>query len=174
MTNNDDEANFIKCLRAERDRADGNGHTPAVDDESRKKDRPSSSSPFDPDLIEMNAQWAVVQFGSRVRIMSVNDPKVMLRDNEFQLLYRNRLKQVDSGDWIRLGNWWLCHSMRRAYEGVEFVPGGPSELRGKNGPRSKIFNTWRGWGVNTNPDGDCSLWLKHTLEIVCSGNDEHY
>jgi len=65
-----------------------------------------------------------------------------------------------------LGTWWLKHPQRQQYDAVVFEPGaGEEEGRGR-------LNLWRGFAVDTVP-GDCSLYLGHLRDNICSGNEEH-
>ncbi|MEI9964242.1 MAG: primase-helicase family protein [Caulobacteraceae bacterium] len=63
-----------------------------------------------------------------------------------------------------LGSFWLGHPLRRAYDGVVFDP-----TPGRAHPR--LYNRWRGWACDPNPQG---TWdhLKHLLRTVLCGGDE--
>lgn len=66
-----------------------------------------------------------------------------------------------------LGAFWLGHPLRRAYDGVVFDP-----TPGRTHPR--LYNRWRGWAYDPNPNG---TWdhLKHLLRAaLCGGDDKTY
>jgi len=59
---------------------------------------------------------------------------------------------------------WLKSSERRQYRAVVFEPGASHD--------PSRFNLWQGFTVRP-VEGDCSLYLSHVTDIICSGNDEH-
>lgn len=60
---------------------------------------------------------------------------------------------------------WLGHHGRRQYMGSMMAPGGDAP--------SGYFNQWSGWAVEPTP-GDCSIWTRHVLEVICDGDAGHY
>lgn len=61
---------------------------------------------------------------------------------------------------------WLRHKKRREYpNGVVFSPG--KEVPG-------AYNHWRGFAVEPDPKGSCTLILKHIREIICKGDQDAY
>ena len=125
----------------------------------------------DPDLLELNDRFAVVQMGSSVRIMSedydpvTESPTVsFLTQQDFSLLLGNRWKDLGDDKGVALPKWWLLSSERREYKGVLFLPG--KETPG-------FFNLWRGFAYEAKP-GDCSLFLEHLRLNLCQGNDDWY
>lgn len=61
---------------------------------------------------------------------------------------------------------WLESKTRRSYREVVFSPP----------PRAcdpRDYNLWRGFDIEP-AAGDCSRFLEHLHEVICSGNDEHY
>jgi hypothetical protein len=121
----------------------------------------------DNDLTYMNERWAVVAHGGRAKVMSTlkDVPPEFYSALDFQLLYRNRLKMTDSGEFVRMGNWWLCHRRRRQYDSVEFAPGETLPPH--------AYNTWSGFAVEPAPGG-YPLFQEHLYKNVVRENAEHY
>ena len=95
---------------------------------------------------------------TRIRFMTVS---------AFELWFCNKYVTIQRGDIITnvpLGRFWTHHRDRRQYSGIEFMP--HRELPG-------YFNLWRGWAVEPKK-GDCSKFLAHLRDNVCSGNAYHY
>jgi hypothetical protein len=61
---------------------------------------------------------------------------------------------------------WLKSPNRREYRRVVF------DASGKQLPR-RTLNLWQGYGVQPK-EGDCSLILKHMLEIICSADQDQF
>ena len=40
-------------------------------------------------------------------------------------------------------------------------------------PNPNVLNLWRGFAVEADDSGGCSLYLAHITGVICSGNDEH-
>jgi hypothetical protein len=123
---------------------------------------------IDPDLAELNALYAVVPVGNKIRVMRTLDGKAPEFYNvlDFRTMYMNRVKVVGR-DRIRLGSWWLCHPSRRQYNDITFAPAEPRVLPGN------VYNTWSGWPL-TPRKGDCSLFKKHMRENICAGDAACY
>jgi hypothetical protein len=64
----------------------------------------------------------------------------------------------------KLGHWWLEHPLHRHYETICFAPG--VDVPGS-------YNLWKGYGCEARP-GDCSLFLEHIRENLCSRNERHF
>ena len=64
---------------------------------------------------------------------------------------------------------WFNWKGRRQYfgRGVVFEPGGPLEIP------NDMLNLWRGFGIKPK-QGDWSLLRNHILNVVCSGQQDHY
>jgi hypothetical protein len=63
-----------------------------------------------------------------------------------------------------LGKFWLQHTNRAQYQGVQFVPGAPAILKGDR------LNLWRGWGL-VPKKGDWSK-LRWHIENILAGGDQ--
>ena len=61
---------------------------------------------------------------------------------------------------------WLGSASRREFSGFCFRPGA-----GETGDK---FNLFRGWGVESDPNGDCSLFLAHLRDVICNGDAQMY
>lgn len=128
-----------------------------------------------PELAEMNQRHAVIgDLGGRCRVISEGWDPVLERHyfsvqafEDLQNRYSNRTVAVQGGNSIQqvpLGRWWLAHPSRRQYERMVFAPG--KDVEG-------AYNLWRGFACEARP-GDCSLYLAHVMNNICSGNRDHY
>ena len=126
------------------------------------------------ELDQMNNEFAVVKVGSKVRVMTLEErdgaliPSYMTLPDfkAFENKYRIEIVNDQTGELKKVGRgtWWLGHPERRQYKAVVFDPGASEErTRGK-------FNLWRGFSVKPR-EGDCSLYLQHITDIICSGNE---
>jgi hypothetical protein len=132
----------------------------------------------DPILERLNANHAVItNIAGKCRIIeelrdysSDEESRSILTFSTFED-FRNRYSNEFVGIWIdgkpksiSIGKYWLAHKNRRQYLSIEFMP---------KGDKPDIYNLWQGFTVQPKA-GDCSLFLDHILENVCSGNDKHY
>lgn len=131
-----------------------------------------------PVLAEFNEKFAVIRsIGGKTRVVISCWNEVLKRDivefqsfDDFKNSWCNRF--VDLGfvnnkgvmQKEAAGKWWLSHEKRRTYESLIFAPG--------REPRD-AFNLWKGFNCEQRP-GDCSLYLRHVEENICSGNKEYY
>jgi hypothetical protein len=122
-------------------------------------------------LERMNKRHAVVREGGKTRVLCEEWDPTLERNylarssfGDIRNFYHQPLVDVGEDESEPLGSWWLKHPKRRQYEGVIFSPG--KDVAG-------YFNTWRGWAVEPRP-GDWSLYQQHVLEIICSGNADHF
>jgi hypothetical protein len=133
------------------------------------------------DLDELNKEFAVVRVGGKTRVMEFEESPARrgvqipvyasFEDfKKFQDKYRVTVPdgQKHGTKEVGRGTWWLQHPDRRQYRAVVFEPGASeAAIRGK-------FNLWRGFAVAADDAGDCSLYIKHLEENICSGNVEHF
>lgn len=131
----------------------------------------------DPNLRMMNERHAIIgNIGGKCRVIEEVEDDIMNRSrltiSSFEDV-RNRYShmmvevgQDKEGKPIRipLGKYWLAHPMRRQFDYMRFMP---------QGDRKGVYNLWRGFSVEAKP-GDCSLFLDHMKNILCSGNEEYY
>lgn len=131
----------------------------------------------DPLLAEFNDQYAVVMdIGGKCRVVKDLYDEALLRTyisyqdfDNFKNGYRNKKvvvgKDKNGGDVYKdAGTWWTEHPMRRTFKTLGFVPG--REV-------TDCYNLWRGFACEARK-GDCSLYLAHVKDNICSGNEEHY
>lgn len=121
-------------------------------------------------VTELNGKHAVVMVGGRCAVLTeVEDTRrkykaiTLSQQKDFTLFYKNRHIQVGTRR-MDLGTYWLQHPARRQFTKVVFAPEGcaPGE-----------FNLWRGFDVEPK-EGDCDLYLEHTRNVICRGNETHY
>tara|TARA_R110000772_G_scaffold30806_3_gene76472 strand:+ start:1762 stop:4167 length:2406 start_codon:yes stop_codon:yes gene_type:complete len=138
----------------------------------------------DPNLLMMNDRHAVIgNVGGKCVVIEEVDDQLKLHNgqtfNRTKLTMssfdqiRNRYMNVrvkvgqtkDGADQTkRLGHFWIEHPMRRQFDYIRFMP-----LLEKEG----VYNLWRGFAYEALP-GECSLFLQHVKENICSGNETHY
>lgn len=132
---------------------------------------------IDPELERLNSRFAVIEtIGGKCRVVeevmdeALDRPRLTLQSFED---FRNRFMhlKVQIGkdknglpQWMPLGKWWLLHPKRRQFRTVVFTPG-------KDIP--EVYNMWKGFACESRP-GDCELFLAHTRDNVCCGNEEHF
>jgi hypothetical protein len=139
-----------------------------------KAAKPFKKSNAEKMLDHLNTKYCVVQDGHKVRVHSferhehrghVRMVSTFLHFAEFTNLYLHiRVKVKDK--ITTAGSFWLHHANRRQYEGIVFQPGGAEVVNYK-------LNLWRGFGVEPKP-GDWSKMRKHMLDVMASGNREHF
>jgi hypothetical protein len=137
---------------------------------------PINNPPVDPDLVKMNARYAVVRIGGKTRVVFMEESpghpgsKVPIYCSlpDFRAFHENPKKWIEingKSKLVGLGTWWIRNEHRRQYERVVFDPGAA--------PNPDALNLWAGFPVEPDDSGDCSLYLAHATNVICSGNDEH-
>lgn len=86
------------------------------------------------------------------RLSSITDAKAY-----WKKIQRGKTSPVDL---------WLSSGKRTEYSGFTFQP-----CVDDTGDK---FNLFRGWGVEPDPAGDCSLFLAHLREVVCKDDPDLY
>lgn len=131
----------------------------------------------DPNLMMMNDRHAIIgNIGGKCRVIEEIEDSVLHRSrltlSSFEDI-RNRYSHINvqvgsdkDGDaiWMSLGKFWLMNAKRRQYDTMAFMP---------QGDKPGVYNLWRGFAVQPVP-GDCSLYLDHIKNNVCSGNEEYF
>lgn len=141
---------------------------------------------IDPELLEMNDKFSViVNVAGKCRVLTETEETVgrLVRSRihymsfeDVRNAYCNRLVQVgtkkdkttgkETPDYMQLGRWWLLHPRRRQYDTVVFEP--DREVPG-------TYNLWKGFAFEAVPDvAACQPYLDHVLDVICSGEQEHY
>lgn len=131
----------------------------------------------DPALMEMNDRHAVIEnMGGKCLVIEEQFDEVLGRHRLTKQSFdnfRNRYMHIeviggeDKDGMPRMmpaGEWWLRNPKRRQYRTITFAPAREID---------NAYNLWRGFGCEARP-GDCSLFLDHIKNIVCSGNEEYY
>jgi hypothetical protein len=114
---------------------------------------------------ELNKRHAIITIGGRVSVlMQKGDTFELMRVADLRTLYANRVCAAPDGKIKSIAEAWLKHPRRRQYSGIVFEPGGTTT--------EGAWNLWPGWGVMPTP-GDCSLFLEHIHENICTGNEEY-
>jgi hypothetical protein len=97
------------------------------------------------------------------QMLSLQNPEA------FKAWYANQFVSVQDqqGNEKRrpLGAYWLVHSDRRGYEGVDLVPNAPVEMPGR------MLNLWRGFGVEPRA-GDWRLMRRHVCDVLAAGDQK--
>lgn len=120
---------------------------------------------------ELNERHAIARVSSKTVIMDFHtDGRVTYGNvNDLHNYYENR--RVDSdGKTVPITKKWIQHKRRREYpNGIVFAP---------NRDVPGAYNHWQGFSVDpatsADPSRGCKLFLRHLLDVVCSGNEEHY
>ena len=82
---------------------------------------------------------------------------------DFRIRYANR-KVEANGNMVPVAKLWVESPYRREYDGIVFAPG--REVPGH-------YNLWTGFAVEPR-QGDWSKLRDHILEVICSGNRDHF
>lgn len=134
----------------------------------------------DPWLRKLNDKYAVIRdIGGRCRVVyevydsTVKRHKISKQSFEdFRNAYCNKtiqqgvkvVRKLEIPNMVPLGKWWLENEHRREYDRIVFLPGGDE---------SGCYNLWKGFSVQPRK-ADCSLFLKHVEDNLCSGNESYY
>lgn len=137
-------------------------------------------SETDETLRLMNEDFAVVRIGGKTRVMALEeDParrgaliptySTFADFKAFHDKYRVEVEVEDDNGNKKLrrigkGTWWIANELRRQFRAVVFEPNALDD--------PERFNLWRGFAVDPHP-GDCSLYLDHVHNVICSGNQEY-
>ena len=131
----------------------------------------------DPWLRKLNDKHAVIEdIGGKCRVISevfdhaMGRPKISRQSfDDFRNRYCHEKVVVGSNKdgtpvEMPVGKWWLSNRNRRQYETIVFAP---------NKEIANAYNLWKGYGCEAIP-GDCSLFLEHIHDNICSGNEVYY
>lgn len=143
--------------------AQENGWTPAKEDKQGNK--------FDVLVEQMNNEYAIVAVGGKIRILrekpNSHDPTAARYDlmpkDDFKTLLQNDYIWIKDGKGrparVSVAAIWLSHPARRTYpNGLGLFP---------EGAPPGWYNTWTGFAVEPR-EGDCSLFLRHIEDVICS------
>ena len=128
---------------------------------------------------DFNKDFFIVNFSGRVRYCesvfktSMNTKVLNIYDREsFELIHATKKplftmnKTTGKITTKKQTEVWRTHPDRRFYTGLTYEPGLPDIVAGQ-------YNLWSGFAYKP-VQGDCSLYLEHIKNIVCSGNEEQY
>jgi hypothetical protein len=147
----------------------------------RSHEPPSAGDvvPADSLLVEFNQRYLVVNEAGKALVYEpVYDSLLKRRTythitfQDLGRLYRNRRVVVgkdDKGKMITMSvaDIWLNHPSRRQYiGGITFDPSGEPT-------REDVLNLWQGFAVEPWPE-TWALLRGHILDVICSGNQEHF
>lgn len=132
-----------------------------------------------PELRQFNERFAIIgNMGGKCRVIEEVDDPVLGRPRLTRQSYedfRNRFNRVylsipdpanpGNTKQVKAGKWWLDHPQSRYYDHLIFSP---------QGDRPGAYNMWRGFAVNARPGNDHEIFLSHTRDIICNGNQALY
>ena len=119
----------------------------------------------DPHVAKLNENYALVIVGDKSAILKTTDDGIkFLTLPAFAQWHANQYVYDSENKKVPLATHWMHHPQRRQYEGIVFAPG-------QDVPNH--HNLWRGFAVVVRP-GDCSRFLAHLRNNVCSGDEELY
>lgn len=128
-------------------------------------------------LHRLNTKYAVAQVGGDSIILQEQIDGVVqfMKLDSFHLMHANwfvpdaqqPFKTVPATkEWIK----WVP---RRTYDRVVFMPGVEDDGSPSTILNPKPYNLWRGWAIQPSESGSCDLFMRHLLNIVCSGDRAH-
>jgi len=116
---------------------------------------------------DMNSKYAVIHTKSTYILMEKEDNNFVLDSRRSLLNFHENDFFIDSeGKKQNKVKYWLLHRDRRTYKNLVFDPTRPGHYDGN-------YNIFKGFAV-VPQKGDCSLFWKHTYEVICAGNQLHY
>jgi len=125
---------------------------------------------IDPNLRELNEQYAVVVMGGKSRVIYEDWDEILERMRlvkmtfeDFRNQYMHKRIQIGTDAqgnprFMPLGRWWLEHEQRRQYKKIIFAPGRETP---------EAYNMWRGFAVDPIAGDKHKLLLEHIMENVC-------
>jgi hypothetical protein len=101
------------------------------------------------------------------RIERIGSNLISMPIADFHKIFSDLVVIIDRP--LKVSRRWFNWDGRRRYlgRGVVFEPGGPLEIP------NDMLNLWRGFGIEPK-QGDWSLLRNHILNVVCSGQQDHY
>jgi hypothetical protein len=122
----------------------------------------------DASIAKLNENHALVLAGNKASVMKFEKIDGRTR---FRLLQIGAFKQWFANEHVTVGkkvmtiaDYWLNHSQRRQYHGIEFAPAKA---------RNDYYNLWREFTVQPR-EGDCTKFLAHLRDNVAQKNEDHY
>lgn len=143
---------------------------------AKRQIRKAKENGVSPDLMHMNEKYAIIlDLYGKCRVIKERFDEVMKRTVLTVFDFSDVHKAEDNRHvtWIDdkgkehrqpRGKWWLYHPYRRQFNLMRFAPGVDE---------AGIYNMWRGFSYEP-AQGDCSLYMAHLRDNICSGNEEWY
>ena len=131
---------------------------------------------IDPDLIEMNGRYAVVESAGKQGLFGLRKVRRTLAarcrcSQQFMISVRftqngRKLLSEESGKErkIGLGKWWIDHDCRRQFDEIVYAPSVITK------PASRKLNLWNGFGCEPHK-GNCARYIAHLRDNICSGEE---
>lgn len=133
-------------------------------------------NPAERSVTEFNEDhFVILDYGSKCRVgymeeedqeelkgrlkLRLQSPEEFTKGRDYQTVVGAR------GEIVGRASHWFKHPDRRTYQKVVFKP--------EQKVPSNHYNLWRGWAFEPKK-GDCSKYLDHLQNIICSGNAECY
>jgi hypothetical protein len=124
-------------------------------------------------VLEMNKHYALVRIGKNSIIATFsnnpNGDKIgFLAMQSFRDFAANQKVNIPTRNGFAersMADIWMASEQRRQYYGAGIYPSGDAP--------TGILNMWGGWAV-TPKEGDCSRYLSHLKDIICTGNEKIY
>jgi hypothetical protein len=118
-------------------------------------------------ITDLNAKYALVLAGDKAAVMKFEDETKfrLLHVGAFKQWYANQFVMIGK-DAVTLADFWLSHTERRQYSGIEFAPPGSAT-------RANYYNLWQGFAAEPKP-GDCSKFLAHLKDNAARGDEKTY
>lgn len=126
-------------------------------------------------ILILNRRFAIVSVGNKAVVMEIlpngvihelwafeDWKKMMVKEEVVSRSATGRARKVPLSDI------WLKSANGRQYDRLVYAMPGSLEVAGPND-----YNGWQGYTVEPAP-GDWSLCRAHILNIICSGNIDHY
>lgn len=132
---------------------------------------PSISSEMEV-LKEFNQRYAIIHTNSTYVLMEKGTTGFVL-DSRSSLIqfHENNFFTNCQGNEVNKAKFWLKHPLRRTYADIVFDP--TKKPTYKNDKGEQVFNIFKGFSVSPQK-GDASPYWNHVLDVICSGNKEHY
>jgi hypothetical protein len=121
-------------------------------------------------ILHMNDRYSIIRSGKNLLIATFDkNPdgvKVgFLAPGSFSMLSANETIIINNRR-RQMSEIWLSSPQRREYYDMGIYP--------NNDQPEKTLNLWNGWGVSPNADTSCEHYLRHTRDIICSGDLDLY
>lgn len=120
-----------------------------------------------PWIRKINKKFAVARVSSKTVIMDFHDDGRVTYGSATEMhTWFENVRRPKGETTVPASKLWMEHKQRRQYpNGIIFAP---------NKQVPGAYNHWQGYSVDPDPLKSCKLFLKHLLNVFCSGNEDHY